>query len=367
MTMTLLIAGSIIGAGAIAAPAASDDAALKAYETARAGLKADDLEGRYKLAYDLYEKKQYDLSLRELNDLRRRFPDEERLKSLIKVVDSRRRLRATTERKPGAEKSRDTDKDDDGEKKDPRLGQRQINELKVWQVDLRRRPAIKIDRKTIDLLIDRYGNVDPQLRGDPSRRRFRGAKGYVQLQKMFDMSEEHPGVRALYGDVEMKRDPRAFTFFKKKVHRNYVVNYCASAGCHGENEDVKYYLFRRRPSSDETVYTNFYLLDMYPSAAKYDMIDRGKGKKPLNSLLIQYGRPRSEASTPHPDVPGWEPRLRPRNDPVVRTIVSWIRMLQPVRPRYLIQYRPPVSGKKASDEDADESADEDSDEPAGQE
>jgi hypothetical protein len=132
--------------------------------------------------------------------------------------------------------------------------------------------------------------------------------------------------------------------FRTKIHKNYVLNYCATASCHGGPDAGKLFLFRSRPTNKETAYTNFYILDAYQPAGRWDMIDRFD---PERSLLIQYGLPREDTNAPHSKVRGWRPRLRATGRrPMLSTITNWISQLQEDRPNYMINYKIPILPKK---------------------
>ena len=327
------------------------------YRQRRSLLSDDDRDGRYKLAYWLFKTtKAYDLAMRELNDLATRFPDDSRIESLARLVEERRKLQKSSPArnvapKPGPQGSTPVSTTPElGADGLPsrKLSEEQINLIRVFEIDLSVQPVIQIPRDIIDEFLQRFGAQDPELRGEDNRRRFRAAKGYRQLGEMFKIVSQYPGVRSLYKQVSVKRDPPALNTFRTKVHRNYVLNYCATSGCHGGREAGKLFLFRKKPNRVETVYTNFYILDSFRSTHRHDMIDR---HEPSNSLLIQFGLPRVDSLASHPEVPGWSPRLRPRRDRLAAMIVRWIEQLQPHRPNYTIQYKIPDLSKPKSTPD----------------
>ena len=340
--VTLRIAGAAfpISRRNIASIEVKEKPVAEDYRQRRSALEDNDLKGRYGLAYWLFkEKKAYGLAMRELDDLAARFPDDKRVESLARLVEERRKLQKSSPGDPAS--ARPPKVGVDGLPIE-QLSEEQINLIRVFEIDLTSQPVVQIPRDTIDEFLLRFGPEDPQLRGEDNHRRFRAAKGYLQLEKMFEMVGQNPGIRSLYKQVDVKRDPPALNTFRTKIHRNYVLNYCATSGCHGGREAGKLFLFRKRPHRVETVYTNFYILDAYKSTGKHDMIDR---HEPSNSLLIQFGLPRADSRAPHPDVTGWSPRLRPQRDRLADAMVKWIRQLQPQRPNYTIRYTVPDLSK----------------------
>lgn len=326
------------------------------YRQRREALADDDLEGRYVLAYWLYEQKAYGPAMAEVTSLRAAFPEDRRVASLIKVIEERMKLRRRGEQDAGADMAAPAE----GAAPAPgrpeldkhglparRLTAEQANLIRVLEVDLGDRPNIVIPPKTIDAFLDRFGSEVAELRGNTNQRRFRGARGEVQLGTMFRLAQNYPGIRSLYKDVMVTRDPPAMQTFRTRIHRSYVLNYCATRSCHGGAEAGRLFLFTAKPSSVETVYTNFYILDAYRGEGRFNMVDR---QEPANSMLIDYGMPRSEARVPHPEVRGWRPRLRSRTDSLAKTIARWVRQLQPLRPDYMIRYVIPDLRKAAPPE-----------------
>ena len=82
------------------------------------------------------------------------------------------------------------------------------------------------------------------------------------------------------------------------------------------------------------------------------MIDRDE---PRTSLLAAYGLPRAEAKTPHPDVPGFRPYFRTRNDKRYGSMIDWIdRLRHPLRARhYGIQVAPATTPDADRSREAD--------------
>jgi hypothetical protein len=110
------------------------------------------------------------------------------------------------------------------------------------------------------------------------------------------------------------------------------------------------YLFSP-PDNDAVTYTNFYILQSYQREGQDDgsvfgggelrMIDR---PMPRRSLLLNYALPPTIAEYDHPDVRGYRPALRNRDDPNYGRLLDWIELsLVPTveTSDYGIAYDPP--------------------------
>jgi hypothetical protein len=335
VTVTLLISGiktpiprrSIQGMKLLAEP-------REQYRQMRAELEDDDLDGRYRLAYTLYEKKWFDLSLSELNSLELAFPDSDKIRSLKTVVQSRldRQQETTSRRETNPVSPRQdpvtvvTEAPDEGQL----LSEEQINLIRVYEADLETEPRVTLSPETIEKLFKTYARDDRLVK---DQRAFRRLPGYEQLGILFDLQ-----ARELYGEVVIRLDSPAIKAFRSQLHQNYVLNYCATSGCHGEKSPGGLFLFRIQPNSDETVYTNFYILNQMEKA-QGRLIDRDE---PRRSLLLQYGLRRDAAATPHPEVPGWRPQFVNEQDRRFQLYTEAIDQLWKPAPEYGISYSPPV-------------------------
>ncbi len=314
------------------------------YRQMRAELDDDDLDGRYRLAYTLYEKKWFDLAMSELRSLELAFPESDKVRSLQTVVQSRldRQQRPPREQRPT-----DAQADDpvnlvtQAPGEEMLLTQEQINLIRVYEADLEAQPRVTLPAETIKKLFETYASDDRLVK---DQRAFKRMPGHEQLNVLFDLQ-----ARELYGDVVIRQDAPAIKAFRSQLHQRYVLNYCATTGCHGDKSPGGLFLFRIQPNSDETVYTNFYILSRMenPQGA---LIDRDNPKR---SLLVQYGLKRDAAATPHPDVQGWKPQFINDQDQRFELYVDLIDQLWKPAPEYGISYRPPVWQDEEEADDAD--------------
>jgi len=159
-------------------------------------------------------------------------------------------------------------------------------------------------------------------------------------------------------DVKVLTDPTSLREYRQVV-QPVVLRNCATSGCHGGEAGGSFLLYSSA-DSEETTYTNFYILQQYTKAApnrtpatglfggtggQMRMIDRAQ---PQNSLIIQYALPVDTAEYDHPQVPGWRPGFTGLNDRNLARVTEWIgKTLSPLEPTYNISYVPP-SGKAAS-------------------
>jgi hypothetical protein len=311
------------------------DEPAEQYRKMRAELQDDDLDGRYRLAYTMYEKKWFDLAMVELQSLEQSFPDSDKVRALQAVVKSR--LERQQETAPPAARPVTPANNNAAVTEvtetpgpDTRLTEQDINVIRVYEADLNAQPNVTLPPDTIDKLFKDYASDDRLVK---DQRAFRKLQGYEQLEVLFTLQ-----ARELYPDVIIRQDSPAMKDFRSQVHQRYVLNYCATTGCHGDNSPGGLFLFRIQPNSDATVYTNFYILNRMKGAGG-SMIDRDE---PRRSLLLQYGLERDAAATPHPDVPGWRAQFNNEEDARFVQYAEAIDKLWKPAPDYGISYSPPV-------------------------
>jgi hypothetical protein len=179
-----------------------------------------------------------------------------------------------------------------------------------------------------------------------------------EFNKMNPLQQAHEilanGGNKMAGDVLIMTDPASLAQFKRDVQR-HILPGCATAACHGAvTKDGDFYLgkigkfYLHNPANKEAeTYTNFMLLQQYPISGdsknpeqatvtidkhEYAMVDR---QKPENSLLLLYGLPQKDSPLAHPEVQGYKPMFKGRNDPKYQAIFNWMHdTLAPVAPEY---------------------------------
>jgi len=138
----------------------------------------------------------------------------------------------------------------------------------------------------------------------------------------------------------------------------FVLNNCATSGCHGTFQGAKFSLIAPA-DSEAAMYTNFYTLQSYlkkaPAAAgganvfgrgELRIIDR---QMPAQSLLLQYGLPPAIAELDHPEVPNYRAPYRGFNDARYQQVLRWIsESLVPVPPDYGFTVGPTPASQPAT-------------------
>jgi hypothetical protein len=292
----------------------------------------------FPLARWLIDQKAYDLAVRELTSLQRLFPDAPGLARLLRIARQQRQLdqqqsRETEPgpRRPAADEPATRQSDDRPDPIRNRLSEQQLNLIRVWETDPQARPRIRVPRQTINQLFEQYGDEEPMPSGPNAQRRVQALAGWQKLILMFRVQ-----ARDLYDQVEVLDEPAPLRAFRRSAHRRYVLGYCGTANCHGGQSRGGLYLFNRAIGTEQTLYTNFYILSQYANDAGR-MIDR---EVPGRSLLLEYGLPRDQAETPHPATERWRPHFAEREGEQFLEIRDIIEALYD-QPAYGIAYEPP--------------------------
>jgi hypothetical protein len=309
------------------------------YRQMRAAIEDNDVDGLLRLVAWLRSKSQYDAALTELAHILQVQPDNPQAIDLKLQIESQRELA----RKSGQGKTPPPPKaapDQGAANVVPLLSDRDINLIKVYEVDLADPPRMVIDRDTIKAMIEEHDG-DPLIPGTPEgRNALYRANPASLLDIMFRMQ-----ARNLYERVKVIDQPRSMKLFRDRVHRAWLINACATATCHGGAEAGRLMLATERPNSDATVYTNFLILDRFRTRDGKPLIDYDK---PEASLLVQTALDREHSRNPHPEVPGrqgnadlFRPAFRTEEDPRFRDALSWIKAMYRPRPEYPVQYTLP--------------------------
>ena len=329
------------------------------YRARKEALDPDDQEAGYRLVRWLFKQQAWELVRDEVQLFLKQFPGDQRGLIALKIAENR------IAKKVGQTVADEEEGDVDGEDGDTgdvvnmksvakrRLTDKQVNRIRLMEVDFEapRKPRLTVPRKVRETILRTYSGKDDVPRDRRGKADFlNNAKtpGWEVLDLLFRL-----GNRALLDEIKMNQDPAGMRIFKR-VHRAYVLNYCGTTGCHGGANAREIFIFRSRPTSDRTVYSNFYTLHLYQTGQN-DMIARDK---PDQSLLISYGQNHTTARVRHPDVPGWRPFFRGDGDPMQRTIMDWIASLYAPAPDYNINWTPPIAPNKVTKAPSASGADE---------
>lgn len=311
------------------------------YAKLRIAIDDRDFDGRLRLAEWLRERERYRLALSEIDGILALAPGFIEAADMRRLVEEEARL-AELRQKPERSVPAPTPapRAPTPRVEFPTLSERDINVIRVMEIDLERSPRVLIPRDTITALLDTYMGRE----GVPTTREGRDAfyrKPATEiLATMFALR-----ARELYPQVAVQDMPGSIRLFRESVHRNWLINSCATAACHGGDDAGRLYLDNRHGNSDKAVYTNFYILDRFNVSSGAKLIDYAD---PARSPLLQAGLPRDISFFKHPEVRAgpsraiWKPVFQNTNDPKFRAAVDWISAMFQPRPEYPIDYIPPL-------------------------
>lgn len=224
----------------------------------------------------------------------------------------------------------------------PMLTPEQINLMKVMEVDLKDPPRMLIPLETIEALIRTHGDHPSMPVTRAERDAFRHAPASEILDMIFRV-----GARELYPQVRVIGHPASMRAFRDRVNAAWLTNAMATTRCHGGSAGGRLQLQNRKPSSPESFYTNLLILDRFKTREGLELINYAR---PDRSVLLEMGLPRADAIYPHPEVPGWRPLFRSRDDRAYQRTVEWIQMMYQPRPTYPVDYTPPGEAVDAPEE-----------------
>ena len=310
------------------------------YQMRRDQLADDNYEGRYELAYWLYQQgtagdgpanpEALQLAMRELDAILQAKPDHEKAGLLRTVVASRledlRRARqpaTPNDRRPRRmprSPRRNTPAGRGAAQQQPNLlSEEQVNLIKAFEVHLDDQPRVVVPREVVNKIFEQYRDapaLEPYIE-QRGQSRFRNLEGYEQLGILFNLQ-----ARELYKDVLIRDEPETLREFRIQFHRNYALRYCGS--CHSERRNAPGLKLTTRGANNERMaYTNLLTLRR-TNVNGTPLIDTSN---PEQSPLLQYGLPREEAITPHPEVRGWRPSFTGSDDPRFQRMADWIDRL----------------------------------------
>jgi hypothetical protein len=319
---------------------------LERYRMMREAIDPGDIQQMLRLVEWLRAREKFDLALAEIDRALALTPQSAEARRVRALISGQIELaeRARARRAAAPEQAAPDDAaappSDRPAKPFAVLTPQQINLIKVYEIDLRDPPNLLIKREAIArLMAEHAGN--PLIPGTADGREAMFRMSPVQiLDIMFRLQ-----ARDLYPEVEVVGQPRALRMFRDDVHRTWLMNACATTRCHGGEEAGRLYLRNQRVNSDETVYTNFLILDRYRLASGASLINYDD---PERSPLLQAGLPRKDSLFPHPEVPGsngrgdlWRPVFRASSDRRYVQAMDWIKAMYRPRPDYPVDYTPP--------------------------
>ncbi|UCD75066.1 MAG: hypothetical protein JSV91_14930 [Phycisphaerales bacterium] len=216
------------------------------------------------------------------------------------------------------------------------LTHRDVNIIRVYEIDFERPPKLTIGPDTIRQLITSYG-TNKQIPASQTGRTAMFRADPIDITRlMFDLR-----ARELYDQIQVLSEPYALNMFRQRVHNTWLMNNCATSRCHGGVHAGRLFLHRRGYKDERVRCTNLLILERLEIDPAWPLINYDD---PEMSLIIQHGLPRDQARMPHPDVKGWKPVFRPVNPRLLRDALAWIRSMMQPRPDYPVEYEPPKIG-----------------------
>lgn len=311
----------------------------------RSAVSEDDIEARLALVEWLRARKAYTLAIRELDSILLQSPTNERARML--------RLWLTEYIKMGigsSPKTKSSQTNDPKESSSPirrtklqrsqikPLTDEQINLMRVYEIDLRNPPKIRVpDEVMLKLMAD---NPEKFPVDEQDRKAILKLREIEKLKLLFTHK-----ARDLYAKVQVLDDPQSIKLFKDRVHsrKGWLINTCASTRCHGGTQAGDFQLINTSINSNATTYTNLYLLEQYTLADGSKLINY---QDPQRSPLLQMAMIEKNSLHPHPIVPNdypgprFKPLFRTTRDRKFKQAIEWINSMYQPRPELDFQTSP---------------------------
>lgn len=322
---------------------------LERYELITASIGPDDVDRHLVLCQWLFDEKAYLLAAKELRELLSRHEHPE-ARRLLTVVEAQQMLEEAAGTHDDTAASTTAESPAVPATLPGRvLTDEEVNLIRVYEIDFRAPPRLAIRPETTIAFLETYAQ-DPRVPASRADRdRFARADPLEVARFMFELR-----ARDFYGGIDVLSEPYALNLFREDVHNRWLMNSCSTTRCHG-NPDTGGMFLRYRNHRDPRVrYANLLTLERLevalPSGAPVRLVNYDN---PAESLILQYGLPRSDARNPHPDVPGWEPVFRGLTDRMARDTLRWIDAMYRPRPEYPVDFDPPRPWNEARADESD--------------
>jgi len=305
------------------------------YHQLRDAIPKDDIEARLTLVEWLRARKAYPLALEELDSILIDDPTNPHAKVLHTWLTAYEHL--------GPGKATDPQSTTQAPEKTPNhrrmrrnearaLTPEQINLMRVYEIDLRDPPKLKVPDDTLRTLM--RSNPNAFSPNEDERNQIFELPEVEKLKILFTHK-----ARDLYTQVKVLEDPTSIKIFKQKVQsqNGWIINTCASTRCHGGTHAGTFELINTRANSDATAYTNLYTIEHYTLPSGSKLINF---QDPERSPLLQMAMVKKNALTPHPPIPrgypgpGFRAIFRSTRDRKFRDAIDWIRSMYQPRPEY---------------------------------
>jgi hypothetical protein len=315
---------------------------LDRYREMRATVEDNDVEGLLRLVEWLRAHEQWNLAIDELEHILKVQPDNPDALKMRTLVISQRDLAEKARARAKGSKTHPAPERIAPEPAAPQapelplLTDRDVNLIKVYEVNLADPPRMVIDRDAITQLIKEHAG-DPVIPANAdAREALYRMPPYRVLDLMFKVQ-----ARNLYEQVKILDQPASMKSFRDDVYRTWLINSCATTRCHGGAQAGRLHLETRRAATDPVLYTNFLILDRFRLKDGRPLINYDE---PAKSPLLQLALPRDQSSAPHPQAPGsdgrgdlWRPIFRSPDDHRFIEAINWINSMYRPRPEYPVK------------------------------
>jgi hypothetical protein len=300
----------------------------------------------FELCRWLVDERQYTLAEEELSQLvaKSKLPE---AVELLRVVQAQLALQAP---RPPRRNDRDDDSPDEPDDDRPRSGSvleadllpdtiisaADVNVMRVYEIDFANPPKVAVDPDTIRALLEAYG-TSPLIPASTEERTALFRADPLQIVRlMFELR-----AREFYPRIQVLSEPHSLNEFRRRVHNTWLINNCATSGCHGGARAGRFFLHRRDHKDDRVRYTNLLILERLSLNEQWPLINYDD---PMMSVIIQHGLPRSQARLPHPPAKGWKPVFAGSSPRLLQGTLQWIDSMFRPRPDYPVEFEPPVMG-----------------------
>ena len=231
----------------------------------------------------------------------------------LRKVDASLAIRQNIEDRTTSKK----DQENDSSPMPPLVSEADVNLMRVYEIDLKNPPKMRIADQAIEQLIEQYGASALIPADEKSRQAMFDAPPEKILEIMFKVR-----ARNLYPQVEVLSEPATMATFRKRIHDNWLLNRCGSRACHGGTPERagRFRLHRASRVDDQVRASNLLTLNRLEIDGNR-MLD---WSEPDQSLLYQYALPRQNATMPHPEVSGWKPIFTPAARTLRKAYQDWI-------------------------------------------
>jgi hypothetical protein len=224
-----------------------------------------------------------------------------------------------------------------------RLSDEDVNMIRVMEVDLRSPPRMRHALGLSAEILTRYPD-DERLPPAGMERHAMSTWPTERLLKLLFTLK----ARDLYPMVQIDEDPEHLRLFRKRVHDGWLIPNCATSRCHGGPSGGRLVLATTESKSARTAYTNMLILLAFRTEQGMPLVDFDDAQR---SLMMGFGRPRTEATVQHPAVAGWKPVTPSLQKAIEEDALAWIGGMHRPHNGYPVKVETPRNAAPAAAED----------------